>query len=310
MITCESLRAWIDQTESWNQLSIALGSQLSEFELKRTANLTILRDAYGAASAKSPELRARLHKYAIPDWESIGEYSDFSLLYHLESGLTDAWQVSTSISTHATNQPNQLVVFDFGAGLCRILRYLAQFAPEHRYIASEVNSLAVAWGRATFPEAQFLHALTVPPLDLPTSCLDVVYAWSIFSHFTEDLHSRWLKEIARLLKPGGIFLATVQGYTIADRLATDEQTRIIMRLWEPRLATGIRAELDTRGYSFYPSYAGDKRAPILGIDPGTFGMSFISESYIREHWSSDFELLSHEPGKISQWQDYVVLRRR
>lgn len=153
---------------------------------------------------KCEALRNKLHKYPIPDWKKIGPYSDFSLLYHLESGLTDACQIAESIAEHArpvlAGQP--LRILDFGAGLCRILRYLVQFVGEHNYSASEVNPLAIAWAKNVYPEVNFLMAKSTPPLELPSSSLDVPYAWSIFSHYAEDLRLTWLKELARCLKPG------------------------------------------------------------------------------------------------------------
>lgn len=71
----------------------------------------------------------------------------------------------------------------------------------------------------------------------------------------------------------------------------------------------INRKFDSHGYSFYESY-NEKDTFDLGIDPSSFGMAFISPFYIERHRMNDYELLKYEPCKISNWQDYVVLRKR
>ena len=50
----------------------------------------------------------------------------------------------------------------------------------------------------------------MPPLALGDESLDLVYACSVFTHIA-DLWSAWLLELHRVLKPGGLLIATFLG---------------------------------------------------------------------------------------------------
>ena len=311
MITIDRLRRRIEETEAWADLRDALALPISAEEIRQTTNPWLIQTAFGSASVTSEKLRLKLHRYPMPEWEKMGQYSDFSLLYHLESGLSNACQIAESIATHARAESSKspLAILDFGAGLCRILRYLVQFVPEHCYYASEVNPLAINWGKQTFSPVNFLLTGTEPPLALPDSSLDVAYAWSIFSHYAEELHLKWLEELARVLKPGGLLILTTQGRTLLDRIPREEQIQEVMRLSDRKSWDIHDQRFDNYGYVFYESYT-EKDASALGINPASFGMAFISPDYIRKNWMTDYELLQYAPGNIANFQDYVVLRRR
>ncbi len=311
MITIERLRHRINETNAWEDLRQALELNITAEQLKQSAPDWYIQTAYGAASVKSETLRQKLHAHPIPDWNAIGQYSDFSLLYHLESGLTNATLIAETIAAHAAPAApgKQLAVLDFGAGLGRILRYLYQFVPEHSYAASEVNPLAVDWAKQVYREANVFKTDSQPPLPLPSASIDVAYAWSIFSHYAEELHLQWLKELARVLKPGGLLIVTVQGRTLIDRMAKEPEIRHVMRLGDPSACERLKQEFETAGYSFYESY-GEAGAPAFGINAATFGMAFISPDYMAKNWMTDYELVKFEAGMISNWQDYAILRRR
>ena len=61
-----------------------------------------------------------------------------------------------------------------------------------------------------------------PPLGYPDQKFDFVYAISVFTHPSAELQTAWLRELRRILKPGGRLLITTQGEGFRDRL-TDSQ---------------------------------------------------------------------------------------
>src|SRR5713226_8933372 len=124
-------------------------------------------DAYCEMSVRSEALRRKVHAFDIPDIKTLGRYSDGSLIYHLQSGLSDARQVSDAIEAHLTPREGGLSILDFGCGLGRLLRYFAQFAPEHRYWACDVNRGAVDWCAKAIAGVRAVNIAPAPPARLP-----------------------------------------------------------------------------------------------------------------------------------------------
>jgi SAM-dependent methyltransferase len=305
MISYQGARKWIDDRNAWDELAQALGLASGE-EARQSADEVVVWSAFGDGAVKSPALREKLHAYPIPDIDAAGRYSDATLLYHLGSGLTDARSVSGLIQRYAGKGPEPLKILDFSCGLGRLLRYMVQFAPQHQYVASEVNPKALEWLKGAYPQVNILQAGPTPPLDLPGDSLDAAYCFSIFTHYSEPLHEQWLEELARVLRPGGLLVLTIHGYAILNLMATDAYVRTIMRLGEASI-DALRETVDATGYAFYLSYF-EPDAPQLGVDGNQFGMAFISPDYVLRHWTSHFDVVWFDPGAVAKWQDFVVLR--
>ena len=89
----------------------------------------------------------------------------------------------------------------------------------------------VSWVRKTLcpPIADVRVNREQPPLDFPDDHFDLVTALSVFTHIT-DGWSDWLLEIRRVLKPGGLLIATFLDSMVARRLIGlpwDEEERLL-----------------------------------------------------------------------------------
>ncbi|HEY0382006.1 MAG TPA: class I SAM-dependent methyltransferase [Candidatus Elarobacter sp.] len=58
--------------------------------------------------------------------------------------------------------------------------------------------------------ARFVVTEPAPPSDLPAESFDVIYAYSVFTHLSEELQRAWIEEFRRLLRPGGVLVASVK----------------------------------------------------------------------------------------------------
>jgi len=63
------------------------------------------------------------------------------------------------------------------------------------------------------------------------------------------------------------------------------------------------------GYVFHKCYDREHLAK-GGIDASLYGITYISPEYMRTNWSDQFQILEHDEGAVSNWQDYVILKRR
>jgi SAM-dependent methyltransferase len=170
---------------------------------------------------------------------------------------------------------------DFGCGCGRIARFLLESPGIRSYTGVDVDVRQVAWAARHLP-GRFGPMRPDPPLDFPESSFDVVLAISIFTHFDEVQQLAWLTEIRRILKPGGVLVATTLGPQAAPAC--------------PGLTPAELGELARRGF--------------LAADHGatTFNehSTFHSREYLEATWSRFLDLRDHEPRGFVSYQDLAV----
>ena len=126
------------------------------------------------------------------------------------SGLkayTDLWD---ALRQHAPD-PAGLRILDWGCGCGRITRYLAA-AGVLELRGCDIDAEAIAWCRRNL-EGTFSVNAPEPPLPYADGELDVVVASSVFTHLARGHQEMWLRELQRILAPGGLLLASVSGET-------------------------------------------------------------------------------------------------
>ena len=177
--------------------------------------------------------------------------------------------------------------------------FLAEVA---RLCAAEIDPTAVAYLKRAFPDMRTEVNDPLPPLAYDTASFDVIYSWSVWTHLPEDAQIAWLREVVRILRPGGLALITTQGLTVlrtfVQRLRTENQ-------WE---GTREQSLLDSgflyRDYTFLH----DKRL-LSGIE-GHYGLAFHSPKHIRDTWSAYLEIVEIQEGAMHNRHDLVVARKR
>ena len=108
-------------------------------------------------------------------------------------------------------------VLDFGCGCGRVLRHLRGLSGVEIH-GTDPNPWAIQWCEKHLGFAQFRVNSMQPPLLYPDGMFELIYAFSIFTHLTEPLQTRWMDELRRVLALGGYLILTVHGDKCAESL--------------------------------------------------------------------------------------------
>lgn len=186
--------------------------------------------------------------FPLPPWDIA--YDAFAGLvpgFYVSLGTFHAKRISTYITKYL-NPQSALTVVDWGCGPARVLRRMPEtLGVQHQFIGLDYNDKTIAWGQAAFPEITFRKNELSPPLPLLDESVDVLYCISVFTHLSEELTKLYIADIYRVLKSGGILIATLHGDMNAQNLTLAEYEKY---------AKGIYVERGnvTEGKRIYVSY--------------------------------------------------------
>jgi SAM-dependent methyltransferase len=174
-------------------------------------------------------------------------------------------------------------MLDFGCGSGRLLRQLLDEARVAEVHGSDLDPEMVGWVSANLcpPIAGAKANGPRPPLDYPDDHFDVVTALSVFTHIAEGW-SDWLLELRRVLRPGGLLIATFLDSSIAHTMTSVP--------WQEE-----RVGMAAFGFA----------------DPETSWPNVVhSHWWLREHWGRAFEVLELRGGGDDPNQGWALLRAR
>ena len=203
--------------------------------------------------------------------------------YMVARGVQDALRLAgRPLETFAS-------VLDFGCGCGRVLRWFQDLAPAARLHGADVSARAVEWNRVHMPFARFDGNGPEPPLPHPPESFDLVLAISVVTHLAEELHLRWLAELRRVLRPGGVALVSVHGDDVSLR----------------RLRGRDRAAYERTGH-FYKKVRWWRG--LHGL-PAFYQDAFHSRAYVERVWTRELALRAYVRHGPLFSQDLVVLEK-
>ncbi len=161
------------------------------------------------------------HTLALPPKALMGSTGTYELQYFLLAGHLASQLIGHFLKPDST-------VLDLGCGCGKIARFLVHDRYVARYVGFDVLKLCVDWsnqhlapateGRFTFHHADLYNAeynphgtlqaqeFRFPAMD---ASIDLTFAGSLFTHLLEPDCRHYLRETARVLKPGGIAIISM-----------------------------------------------------------------------------------------------------
>ncbi len=195
---------------------------------------------------------------------------DETIASYLEVGLACRRDVESLLGPDWEWQGKRML--DFGCGAGRFLRNTLDWAEIAEIHGSDLDRPMVEWAAENLcpPIAGIELNGFDPPLAYPDDHFDLVTAFSVFTHLGLNW-AEWLLEVRRVLKPGGLLIASILDEACAETL------------------TEVPYEEDAVGMSIW-AYA-NPTIPYVNV--------LHSHWWLREHWGRAFEILSIDSGSHS-----------
>jgi SAM-dependent methyltransferase len=204
--------------------------------------------------------------------------------YFLRSGKHNAELIREVLGEAGSSVEQLGALLDWGCGCGRVLRHWASLSTT-RVFGCDITPKMVEWCNDHLPFVEAAVNDLSPPLPYRDSTFDLVYAFSVMTHLSEDLQHAWIDECRRVLKPGGYLLFSTLGeyFVSRDRLTDDERRSFesgnLVVLYERSAGTSLCS-------AYHPP------------------------DYVRRRLAGDLQVVAFRPAADDGRHDIHVLRKR
>lgn len=251
---------------------------------------------------------------ALQQWLPAVPPADVQIRFTGTAGdptLREGWQfyrlVKRVLARHNAALSTTSTVLDYGCGWGRIIRFFLKDVAPERLIGIDCFDEVIEICQQTNRWCQFELVAPSPPTHIPANSVDLVYCYSVFSHLAEAAHAEWLAEFKRILKPGGILVATTRPREFIPGCADVRRGDITLG------RTGAAAAfLDTESALAAYDRGEFCYSPVGGggvLDSSFYGETCIPLAYVQQHWSHDFVMLEWIDDRAQCHQNVIVVRK-
>jgi SAM-dependent methyltransferase len=144
--------------------------------------------------------------------------------WFLEGGALAAETIRKAMARRGLAIAELGAILDFGCGCGRVLRHWHDL-PQGRVFGTDYSPKLIRWCRQNLPFANVGTNHMAPPLEYGDDTFDLVYVFSVLTHLTQEFQVPWVRELTRIIRPGGHLLISTHGAAYAGRLSLDESKR-------------------------------------------------------------------------------------
>lgn len=204
-------------------------------------------------------------------------------------GAQNYWELVKAIEKHRPLQSVETML-DWGCGSGRLIGFFAEYSGIPNIYGCDIDSEAVAWCHSNYPHQKFAKIPLMPPTKYADDNFDLIISFSVLTHLEREAQLAWLKEMERILKPGGLLLATVHGFIAAKAML------------------GAGTALQVRRQGIHDSLLD---SALKGVAPdGYYRTVFVTPEYVKKEWTKYFNILEHIEQGASNYHDLVVMKKR
>lgn len=229
-----------------------------------------------------------------------------------ESALHEGFSFYRAVKSHSealgASVGPKTRLLDFGCGWGRYLRFFWRDIDAENLFGCDVDPNILSECIANNVPGTLEAISSKGNLPYPDAFFDNVIAYSVFTHLPEAVHEHWMREIARVMKPGGVFLLTLEPRRflqfISDLVGKPFESgwhRVLGKYGER--ADELMKQFDAGKFIYMPTGGGDFRAADV------YGDAVVPLQYIREKWGSLFEIREYIDDPEQFWQAVLVARK-
>jgi SAM-dependent methyltransferase len=172
--------------------------------------------------------------------------------------------------------------FDFGCASGRVLRHFCCQSDIPTLWGSDINGRHIRWLNEFLPpRLKIIHNHCLPSLPMADNSLDVISAFSVFTHI-DIFETAWLAELYRILRPGGMVYLTVQNDASWEFLRKAGPSQILVSRMlhrDPTFMNHLQQDLPNHRLDFRHTNLGPYRAVV-----------FHSDRYLHQTWGRFFKV--------------------
>ena len=246
------------------------------------------------AECENLEEALKLDTYVLPTTSDREGYFGHNHFSYWASGLRDRNNLMACAKRLGIEPESYL---DFGCATGRVIRHFATAEKQIQTYGCDINRMHVDWCAKYLPQnLTVFQNHSIPTMPLPDNSIDMVSAFSVFTHI-EAFETSWLMEIKRILKPGGIAWLTVH---------SEKTFEEVKEGWP--LYKGLRN---------HPEFAKYKENQVMDQDRLVFRWKsdrsyssnvFYSNDYLSRTWGRILEI-KETHRRLPAFQDVVVLQK-
>lgn len=97
-------------------------------------------------------------------------------------------------------------ILDFGSGIGNSVPYFRKYFPASDVSCADISPRSIEVSRARFPGDETYVVIDDMQVPLENASQDVAFSACVFHHIPDDQHTLWLKELKRIVRPGGLLV--------------------------------------------------------------------------------------------------------
>jgi len=194
---------------------------------------------------------------------------------------------------------------DFGCGWGRYLRFLWKDVAEMDLYGVDTDPDILAVCRETGVPGQLSPITPMGKLPYPDRSMDVILAYSVFTHLPEPVFLHWMQELSRVSRPGCIFVFTIEPRRFLEFVGS-LAGRQHESGWHAGLARyadrvpQLLNDYDGGRFVYLPTGGGAHR------EANVYGDAVVPISLVKTFLDGNFKVCKHIDDPAQFWQAVVV----